>query len=195
MDWFTHWISLKRFRFSSGKCLQVLHFVWISVDIFIQWLITLEMLICTSAVWKYQLSIKEAGKLEWLGWFKDKHIKSLDFGLIAFCVQSLFCLFTTYRLHRPVLHISQTWFDAWNHCRTGHLTDTKSMCGLFNKYLGSSELHHTNSSHFEMKANPVINFSGKWLDLNMQIRAHFIYWTAPRNAAAVAVNQHPKLIF
>lgn len=49
-----------------------------------------------------------------------------------------------------------------------------------------------------MKVNSVINFDGKWLDLNMQIRAHFIYWscfTAPCNAAAVAVNINPKLIF
>lgn len=155
------------------------------------------MLICISAVWKYHLPIKEAGKLEWLGWFKDK---SLDFGLVAFCVLSLFCLFTIYRLCGPVLHISRTCLEVWNHCRTEHLTDTckEHVCGLFSKYLGSSELHNTSSSHLEMKVNSVINFDGKWLDLNMQVRAHFIYWScfrAPCNAAAVAVNINPKLIF
>lgn len=72
------------------------------------------------------------------------------------------------------------------------------MGGLFYRHLGPSELHTTNSSQLEMKVNPIINFNGKWLDLNMQIRVIFIYWsceTAPCNAAAVAVNQHAKLIF
>lgn len=42
-----------------------------------------------------------------------------------------------------------------------------------------------------MKVNFIINCNGKWLVLNMQIRAHFIYYssfTGKCNVAAVVVN-------